>query len=233
MNGSCLHSDVVLPAATWYEKHDISTTDLHPFVHAFTPAIGPPWETRTDWDIFVRAGRVVLAARRAPPGGAHRPGGGAPAARHARRAGPDRRPGARLEARRVRADPRPDDAEADPGRARLPGAARRMTALGPLVETAGTAWKGVSWTPDVEVEELGVRHGTRARRARGRAAAHGAGRAGLRDDPRPVGHHQRAPGARELPGAREAHRQRAGRPRRPSTPTPASPTRTPRSSRAR
>ncbi|MBJ7458855.1 MAG: nitrate reductase subunit alpha, partial [Thermoleophilaceae bacterium] len=24
MNGTCLHSDIVLPAATWYEKHDIS-----------------------------------------------------------------------------------------------------------------------------------------------------------------------------------------------------------------
>ncbi len=45
-------SDVVLPAATWYEKHDLSTTDMHPFVHSFNPAIAPPWQTRTDWDIF-------------------------------------------------------------------------------------------------------------------------------------------------------------------------------------
>ena len=37
MNGSCVYSDVVLPAATWYEKHDISSTDLHPFVHPSTP----------------------------------------------------------------------------------------------------------------------------------------------------------------------------------------------------
>ena len=43
MNVSALYSDIVLPAATWYEKHDISSTDLHPFVHAFSPAIGPPW----------------------------------------------------------------------------------------------------------------------------------------------------------------------------------------------
>ena len=35
MNGSCVYSDVVLPAATWYEKHDLSSTDLHPFVHPF------------------------------------------------------------------------------------------------------------------------------------------------------------------------------------------------------
>jgi nitrate reductase / nitrite oxidoreductase, alpha subunit len=47
-----LFSDVVLPAATWYEKHDLSTTDMHPFVHSFNPAISPPWQTRTDWDAF-------------------------------------------------------------------------------------------------------------------------------------------------------------------------------------
>jgi nitrate reductase alpha subunit len=52
MNGTCLHSDIVLPAATWYEKHDISSTDMHPFVHPFNPAISPPWESRSDWDIF-------------------------------------------------------------------------------------------------------------------------------------------------------------------------------------
>src|SRR6185436_13301589 len=52
MNGSCLYSDVVLPAATWYEKHDISSTDLHPFVHPFNAAIPPPWEARSDWDAF-------------------------------------------------------------------------------------------------------------------------------------------------------------------------------------
>ncbi len=49
---STLFSDVVLPAATWYEKHDINTTDMHPFVHPFTPAINPPWQSKTDWDAF-------------------------------------------------------------------------------------------------------------------------------------------------------------------------------------
>ncbi|WP_374724079.1 nitrate reductase subunit alpha [Calidifontibacillus erzurumensis] len=52
MAGNALHSDIVLPAATWYEKHDISSTDMHPFVHPFNPAINPPWEAKTDWDIF-------------------------------------------------------------------------------------------------------------------------------------------------------------------------------------
>ncbi len=47
-----IYADVVLPAATWYEKHDLSSTDMHPFVHSFNPAIAPPWEARSDFDIF-------------------------------------------------------------------------------------------------------------------------------------------------------------------------------------
>ena len=52
MTSSTLFSDVVLPAATWYEKHDLSTTDMHPFVHSFNPAIAPPWQSKTDWDTW-------------------------------------------------------------------------------------------------------------------------------------------------------------------------------------
>jgi len=52
MTSTTLFSDVVLPAATWYEKHDLNTTDMHPFVHSFNPAIAPPWQTRTDWSAF-------------------------------------------------------------------------------------------------------------------------------------------------------------------------------------
>ncbi|AKK10879.1 nitrate reductase subunit alpha [Corynebacterium uterequi] len=47
-----LVSDIVLPAATWYEKHDLSTTDMHPFIHSFNAAINPPWEARTDFQVF-------------------------------------------------------------------------------------------------------------------------------------------------------------------------------------
>lgn len=52
MSGTGLYSDIVLPSATWYEKYDLSSTDMHPFVHPFNPAITPPWEARTDWDSF-------------------------------------------------------------------------------------------------------------------------------------------------------------------------------------
>src|SRR5690606_17839274 len=57
MTSSTLLADVVLPAATWYEKYDLSSTDMHPFVHAFTPAIDPPWETRSDFDTFTAIAR--------------------------------------------------------------------------------------------------------------------------------------------------------------------------------
>ncbi|MGW7928232.1 nitrate reductase subunit alpha [Staphylococcus xylosus] len=52
MTSTPLYSDIVLPAATWYEKHDLSSTDMHPFIHPFNPAIDPLWESRSDWDIF-------------------------------------------------------------------------------------------------------------------------------------------------------------------------------------
>ncbi|MBX6356264.1 MAG: nitrate reductase subunit alpha [Micromonosporaceae bacterium] len=61
MTSTTLFSDVVLPAATWYEKHDLSSTDMHPFVHAFTPAIAPPWQTRTDFDAFHGIARAFSA----------------------------------------------------------------------------------------------------------------------------------------------------------------------------
>lgn len=52
MTSTPMYADVVLPAATWYEKVDLSSTDMHPFVHPFNPAIDPLWESRSDWDIY-------------------------------------------------------------------------------------------------------------------------------------------------------------------------------------
>ncbi len=59
MTSTTLFSDVVLPAATWYEKYDLSTTDMHPFVHSFNPAINPPWQTKTDFDIYALLAKEV------------------------------------------------------------------------------------------------------------------------------------------------------------------------------
>ncbi|HET7627172.1 MAG TPA: nitrate reductase subunit alpha [Bacillales bacterium] len=52
MTSSGLFSDIVLPAATWYEKFDLNTTDLHPFIHPFNAAVSPQWQSKSDWDAF-------------------------------------------------------------------------------------------------------------------------------------------------------------------------------------
>ena len=52
MDTSALYSDIVLPTASWYEKNDLNTTDLHSYVHPLQAAVPPVWESKTDWDIF-------------------------------------------------------------------------------------------------------------------------------------------------------------------------------------
>lgn len=52
MSTTCVYSDIVLPTASWYEKEDINTSDMHPFIHPFSAAIDPCWEARSDWEIF-------------------------------------------------------------------------------------------------------------------------------------------------------------------------------------
>lgn len=52
MDSSALYSDIVLPAASWYEKADLNSTDLHSFIHPLSAAVAPVWETKTDWEIF-------------------------------------------------------------------------------------------------------------------------------------------------------------------------------------
>lgn len=52
MDTSALYSDIVLPAATWYEKADLNTTDMHSFIHPLSEAVPPAWESKSDWQIF-------------------------------------------------------------------------------------------------------------------------------------------------------------------------------------
>lgn len=175
MNGSCLYSDVVLPAATWYEKHDISSTDLHPFVHPFNAAIPPPWEAKTDWDVFnaiaakfsdlakdhlgTRTDIVMAPLLHDTPEELAQPGG-------------------------IARDWKKGECEAIPGKTMpklIPtkrdytAVAEKMNALGPLVEKLGTGAKGVTWKPVQEVGELAARNGTVATGA-------GAGRPAIKTD---------------------------------------------------
>ncbi len=52
MSSTCLYSDIVLPTATWYEKDDLNTSDMHPFIHPLSAAVDPAWESKSDWEIY-------------------------------------------------------------------------------------------------------------------------------------------------------------------------------------
>jgi nitrate reductase / nitrite oxidoreductase, alpha subunit len=160
MTSTCTHADVVLPAATWYEKHDLSSTDMHPFVHSFNPAIAPPWETRTDFDAFTliagqfsRLAATHLTARTdvvaAPlmhdsPDELAQPGG---AVRDWTRGECEPVPGVTM--------PRLVTVERD-----YPATAAKMAALGPLTSTLGTSIKGATWVPAAAVDYLRRANGT-------------------------------------------------------------------------
>jgi nitrate reductase alpha subunit len=68
MDTSALYSDIVLPTATWYEKDDLNTTDMHSFIHPLQAAVPPCWESKSDWDIFKALAKKVseLAAVHLP-----------------------------------------------------------------------------------------------------------------------------------------------------------------------
>lgn len=51
MSNTALYSDYVFPAASWYEKDDITwATPIAPFAHVTTRAVAPLAEAKTDWE---------------------------------------------------------------------------------------------------------------------------------------------------------------------------------------
>ncbi|MBE9610936.1 MULTISPECIES: nitrate reductase subunit alpha [Chitinilyticum] len=52
MSTTCLYADIVLPTATWYEKDDMNTSDMHPFIHPLSEAVQPLWQAKSDWEIY-------------------------------------------------------------------------------------------------------------------------------------------------------------------------------------
>ncbi|HVW88755.1 MAG TPA: molybdopterin-dependent oxidoreductase, partial [Gaiellaceae bacterium] len=159
MTSNALFSDVVLPAATWYEKVDLSSTDLHPFVHTFNAAIPPPWEAKTDWDAFREIARTFsrLAEKHL---GVRRDLVAAPLMHDS--ADEIAQPYGEVR------DWRAGECEPVPGKTMpkllvierdYPAVAAKHGALGPLAEELGTAVKGASWKPVEEVHELGAQNG--------------------------------------------------------------------------
>jgi nitrate reductase alpha subunit len=154
-----LFSDVVLPAATWYEKHDLNTTDMHPFIHSFNPAIAPPWQTRTDWDAwqtiaekFSELAAVHLGTRHDvvavpllhdTPDELANPHG---VVRDWKAGECEPLPGVTM--------PKLVEVERDYG-----AVAAKMSALGPLMEKLGTTTKGVTYDVKESVEYLRAKNG--------------------------------------------------------------------------
>ncbi|MFD3595028.1 nitrate reductase subunit alpha [Nocardia sp. NPDC058640] len=159
MTSTTLFSDIVLPAATWYEKADLSSTDMHPFMNAFTPAIDPPWETRSDFDAFGAIARAFSSM----------------AAKHLGTRTDvvlgtlqHDTPGAMAYPHGTQSNWQDTGEVPVPGKTMGPIAvverdfaavADKWTALGPLVEKLGLTTKGITTFPDQEVPELARLHG--------------------------------------------------------------------------
>ena len=159
MTSTTLLSDVVFPAATWYEKNDLSTTDMHPFVHAFTPAIDPPWEAKSDFDTFhllarklsdlarthlgVRRDLVSVPMMHDTPGETAQPGG---VVRDWKRGDVAPIPGQTMPTMQL--------VERD-----YTAIADKLAAVGPLADRLGFTVKNVTYDVSHEVERLARRTG--------------------------------------------------------------------------
>jgi len=153
MSTTCVYSDIVLPAATWYEKNDLNTSDMHPFIHPLTAAVDPAWESRNDWDIYkgiaqkfseiapevlgVEKDVVLTPILHDTPGEL----GQALGVKDWKRGQCDAVPGKTM--------PQVAVVERD-----YPNLYNRFTALGPLMDTLGNGGKGISWNTEHEVDLL-------------------------------------------------------------------------------
>ncbi len=160
MTSTTVFADVVLPAATWYEKHDLNTTDMHPYVNAFTPAISPPWQTRTDFDIFSTLARAFSEQARTHLG-VRTDLVASPLAHDT----PDE---LALPHGRIR-DWRAEGTRPQPGvnfpkltlvQRNYPAVAEMLGALGPLADRLGAVTKGVPFDLSGPVEYLRHKNGT-------------------------------------------------------------------------
>ncbi len=158
MSTTCLYSDIVLPTATWYEKNDLNTSDMHPFIHPLSVAVDPAWQSRSDWDIYKGLAKkfsevcvghlgaetevVLTPLMHDSPGELGQP--------------KDVKDWKRGECELVpgKTAPAISVVERD-----FPNVYKRFTALGPLMNKVGNGGKGISWNTQTEVKQLGELNG--------------------------------------------------------------------------
>jgi nitrate reductase alpha subunit len=154
MSTTCVYSDIVLPSSTWYEKNDLNTSDMHPFIHPLSRAVDPAWESRSDWDIYKGLARkfselcpahldkesdiVQLPILHDTPAELGQPLG----VKDWKRGECDAVPGKTM--------PNYIEVVRD-----YPDTYRKFTSLGPLMNKLGNGGKGIGWNTDDEVELLG------------------------------------------------------------------------------
>ena len=153
MSTTCMYSDIVLPTATWYEKNDLNTSDMHPFIHPLTSAVDPVWGARNDWEIY--KGIAKAFSEVAPevlgketdvvltPILHDTPGEIAQAldVKDWKKGEVDPIPGKTM--------PQVTVVERD-----YPNLYKRFTSLGPLMSKLGNGGKGINWKTEQEVEFL-------------------------------------------------------------------------------
>ncbi len=153
LNSTGAYSDIVLPTATWYEKNDLNTTDMHPFVHPLSEAVDPAWESKSDWQIFkglaerfselaavhlgTRKDVVALPMQHDTPMALAQPFG----VKDWKRGECEPVPGKTMPLFKV--------VERD-----YPNTYRKYIALGPLLTKIGNGVKGIEWNTEEEYEQL-------------------------------------------------------------------------------
>ena len=157
MSTTCMYSDIVLPTASWYEKNDLNTSDMHPFIHPLSKAIDPVWQSRSDWDIYktlaqtfstlakghlgVEKDIVLTPIQHDTPG---------------EMAQPDVKEWHKDECQLIPGKTAPSMTVVERN---YPATYDRFTSLGPLLEKLGNGGKGISWNTDTEIEFLKALNG--------------------------------------------------------------------------
>ncbi|MBK1634831.1 nitrate reductase subunit alpha [Rhodovulum adriaticum] len=157
MSTTAVYSDVVLPTASWYEKNDLNTSDMHPFIHPLQAAVDPAYESKSDWEIFKAIARkfsevapeilgVETDIVQAPilhdtPGELAQPH-----VRDWKKGECDLIPG--------KTAPNYVAVERD-----YPALYDRFVSVGPLLDTLGNGGKGIGWNTEAEIHELAKLNG--------------------------------------------------------------------------
>jgi nitrate reductase alpha subunit len=157
MSTTAVYADIVLPTASWYEKDDLNTSDMHPFIHPLQAAVDPAYESRSDWEIFKSIARkfsevapeilgVETDVVQLPLQHDSAMEIAQPEVRDWKRGECELIPG--------KTAPAYIAVERD-----YPNLYARFTALGPLMEKIGNGGKGISWDTKTEVHHLKALNG--------------------------------------------------------------------------